>query len=355
MFEFRFDALEITDSFLEDGFLRAKVKITKPGVYPYTLADGTIRKEAKLPNEIYSKEFLKSLDGLIVTDGHPYEFGGIVNSQNYKSLIKGLIFNPRIENDFVVADEIVFDPELISSIKRGERVQVSLGCKAEYLEGGIFEGQQYDRAQTNLIGNHVAHVMHGRIGPEAKILLDGIEYAIQGEIMPDAIPSTETEPSWVKKIMEGFDKLFSLFSAKSETVVDAKVAPPMTDPAAATATSESKQVDELKKIIQAMASTLGMKMDEAMQRDSIIDTVKAVLPEINLKGLSNEEIKKQLIKSQLPELKLDSAESIDICFEASLELARAKAKLSPAKIEVVTDSAEIATLKAKRLNLYKES
>jgi uncharacterized protein len=87
-----------------DGFLRAKVRLNKPGVYPYTLADGTVSNEAKLPEEIFSEEFLKSLNCAIVTDGHPYEFGGWVNSANYKSLMKGVILNTRIEGESQMPD-----------------------------------------------------------------------------------------------------------------------------------------------------------------------------------------------------------------------------------------------------------
>ncbi|MCX7998725.1 MAG: DUF2213 domain-containing protein, partial [Leptospiraceae bacterium] len=70
--------------------------------------DGSISKEAKLPEEVFSKEFLRSLDGLPVTDGHPYEHGGLVNASNYKTLVKGVITNPRVEDGFVVADEDIF-------------------------------------------------------------------------------------------------------------------------------------------------------------------------------------------------------------------------------------------------------
>ena len=53
-------------------------------------------------------------------------------------------------------------------------------------------------------------------------------------------------------------------------------------------------------------------------------------------------------------MKLDSAELIDVYYNASLELAKAKAKLNPGKVEVKQDEADIAALKNKRLNLYQE-
>lgn len=357
MFEYRFDRAQVVDNLLQDGFLRAKVKLTKPGVYPYVLANGEIQMEAKLPEEIYSPEFLKSLDGLIVTDEHPYEFGGLVNSVNYKSLMKGVILNPRIEGEFVVADEILFDPELIEAVKSGEKIEVSLGMKSKTIpESGSLNGKRFDSKQTELVANHVAHVRKGRVGPDARTILDGIQYAIQGDSnMPDVnAPAPADEPGWVKKIMEGFDKLFAMFSTKSEPVTDAKPEP-KTEPAKTQDVSVyQKQIEELKNVINSMSASLGLKMDEATQREGLIDTVKAVLPDVNLKGLSNLEIKKVLIQNQLPNVKLDADDLVDVYYNASLELAKEKAKLNPGKTEIKTDASDIEALKAKRLNLYKE-
>jgi uncharacterized protein len=359
-FEYRFDKADLQSSVFADGFLRSKVRLTKPGVYPYTLADGTVRQEAKPPEEIYSESFLKSLDGLIVTDGHPYEFGGLVNSANYKSLMKGVILNPRIEGEFVVADEVLFDPELIESVKRGEKIEVSLGMKSDpVMESGVLFGERYDSIQTKLIANHVAHVRKGRIGPDARTILDGIQYAIKGESqMPDANATPADEPSWVKKILEGFDKLFTLFSAKAEPVTDAKPEPAKVEPANAEpkedVASLQKQVESLKAVINSMSQNLGMKMDEAVERESLVDAVKAVLTDVDLKGKSNLQIKTELVKSQFPELKLDEKQ-IDVYYNAGLELAKAKAKINPGKTEIKTDSVDIESLKAGRLNLYKEA
>jgi uncharacterized protein len=359
MFEYRFDRSELVTSKDESGFLRAKVKITKPGVFPYLLPDGTIRREAKLPEELYKESFIKSLDGLIVTDGHPYDAGGLVNSENYKSLMKGIILNPRIEDGFVVADEIIFDKNLIHEVTSGEKREVSLGSKVvQRMDQGNFQGQTYDSIQTEMAPNHVAHVLKGRIGPEARILLDGLQYAIQGDNMPTPTdpnqstppnPTDQAEPGWVKKILDGFDKLFSLFSAgeKSQSTSPPENNPPSIDPA--------QKIMELQNALAAMTASLGMKMDESIQRESLVDSVKAVLPDANLRGLSNLQIKKELIKSQFPELKMDSEDLVDVYYNASLAIAKEKSKLSPGNKEIKNDESDINTLRAKRLNLYVEA
>ena len=351
--EYRFDSATLSEVRLSDGFLRAKVRLTKPGVYPYQKPDGTISKEAKLPSDVYSDEFIKSLDGLPVTDGHPYEQGGFVNSENYKSLVKGIIINPRIEDEFVVADEIVFDPELIQDIKANRKVEVSLGVQASYTGSGVFAGNRYDQAQTNLQGNHVAHVVKGRVGPETRILLDGFSYAIQGDAMAETNVTPESEPSWVKKILDGFEKMISLFKPV-EPVQDSKVEPKTEAPKNP---EQEKQISELKTLIKDLSVQLGLRMDEANHREVLLDQVKAVLPNESLKGISNVEIKKKLISKEFPNVKLDSDDLVDVYYNASLELAKEKAKLNPkVNSTMVQDSAiNIEKLKEKRLNLYVEA
>ncbi len=58
--ELRFDQGQI-ELVSEDGFLRAKVFLTKPGVYPYLLSNGTISSEAKLREDLFADVVLKKI------------------------------------------------------------------------------------------------------------------------------------------------------------------------------------------------------------------------------------------------------------------------------------------------------
>ncbi|HRG77155.1 MAG TPA: DUF2213 domain-containing protein [Leptospiraceae bacterium] len=376
-FEYRFDRADVISFTEENGFFKAKVRLTKPGVYPYLLGDGTIRKEAKLPDEIFNPAFLKSLDGIPITDGHPYEHGGLVNSDNYNQLMKGIITNPRIEDGFVVADETLFDPALIASVKAGEKREVSLGLKAkQYAKTGSYSGAVYDSIQTEMRANHVAHVVKGRVD-NARIVLDGIEYGIQqGENSMADIATQEAEPIWLNGFLDKIvSKILSVFEAKkAEPAVVADSSATLTNRIVTdekarslsglevTTTSKKetildaahyeKRIADLEKTISDITKGISVKLDEAVARDGIVDAVKAVLPEADLKGKSNSEIKTVLIQSILPDVKLDSAELIDVYYNASLELAKAKAKLSPGKVEIKQDEADLTALKTKRLNLY---
>ncbi len=365
-FEYRFDRADVVSWTEENGFFKAKVRLTKPGVYNYALGDGTIRKEAKLPDEIFNPAFLKSLDGIPITDGHPYEHGGLVNSDNYNQLMKGIITNPRIEDGFVVADETLFDPALIASVKAGEKREVSLGLKAKQVaQTGKYSGSVYDSIQTEMKANHMAHVVKGRVD-NARIVLDGIEYGIQqGENSMADIATQEAEPIWLNGFLDKIvSKILSVFEAKKTE--PAVVADEATNGAKTIsrvqhvedkkvvldASHYEKRIADLEKTISDITNGISLKLDEAVARDGIVDAVKAVLPEADLKGKSNSEIKTVLIKSVLPDVKLDSAELIDVYYNASLELAKAKAKLNPGQPVIVQDAVDLAALKNKRLNLY---
>ena len=185
----------------------------------------------------------------------------------------------------------------------------------------------------------------------------------------------ETEPGWVKGFLDKIVSIFDSADSKKVVVADSadkgtfdtlanrsKLLSDRTQSAIATyqpavvldAASYEKRIAELEKTIQDITNGISLKLDEAVARDGIVDAVKAVLPEADLKGKSNTEIKTLLVKSVLPDVKLDSAELIDVYYNASLELAKAKAKLNPGKVEVKQDEADIAALKNKRLNLYQE-
>lgn len=374
-FEYRFDRADVVSYVEENGFLKAKVRLTKPGVYPYLLGDGTIRKEAKLPDEIFNPAFLKSLDGIPITDGHPYEHGGLVNSDNYNQLMKGIITNPRIEDGFVVADETLFDPALIASVKAGEKREVSLGLKAKQVaQTGKYSGSVYDSIQTEMKANHMAHVVRGRVD-NARIVLDGIEYGIQqqGENSMADIATQEAEPIWLNGFLDKIvSKILSVFEAKKaepavvadeaaskggtfDTIAKKQSLSDRTLPNKETVLDAShyeKRIADLEKTISDITKGISVKLDEAVARDGIVDAVRAVLPDVDLKGKTNSEIKTVLIKSVLPDVKLDSVELIDVYYNASLELAKAKAKLNPGKVEIKQDEADLTALKNKRLNLY---
>lgn len=179
------------------------------------------------------------------------------------------------------------------------------------------------------------------------------------------IATQEAEPIWLNGFLDKIvSKILSVFEAKkAEPAVVAdeaangakafsRVQHPEDKNVVLDASHYEKRIADLEKTISDITKGISVKLDEAVARDGIVDAVKAVLPEADLKGKSNSEIKTVLIKSVLPDVKLDSAEMIDVYYNASLEFAKAKAKLNPGKTEIKQDEADLTALKTKRLNLY---
>ena len=147
----RFDNSEIKSYYTEDGFLKVKVILARAGVFPYHEKDGSISREAKLPEDILSNTTIESAKGIPVTDEHPKEF---VNTSNYSKLVKGNVSEIKTEDNYLMGLATIYDQSLIEAIKNGKK-EVSIGFRADVVdENGVFENQNYDKIQRNIVINH---------------------------------------------------------------------------------------------------------------------------------------------------------------------------------------------------------
>ena len=115
-------------------------------------------------DEVFSADTIASFVGKPFTDDHPVED---VTTGNFKEHIVGTILNARRgEGDranCMVGDIIVYDPDVIRSIKDGKR-EVSCGYNADYERVAPGRGRQ-----VNIRGNHISLVQEGRCGPTCAI------------------------------------------------------------------------------------------------------------------------------------------------------------------------------------------
>lgn len=123
-----------------------------------------VLKVLRSEKEVFSPATIASFEGKIVTDDHP-PVG--VDNCNFAAYMKGVSQNVRRGtadfSDYLIADLLIYDSNLISEIESGKR-EVSCGydCKYELGKDGVYQ-------QTNIIGNHVAVVKNGRAGHLAAI------------------------------------------------------------------------------------------------------------------------------------------------------------------------------------------
>lgn len=155
---------------LPNGFLRAEGYLTRTGIFDYRRADGSVKRELRLPEEILSHETLDSLAMVPITNEHPPE---LLTADNSKKYAVGTVGESvRADDGFVRSSLILTDAQAIAEVEAGKR-ELSCGYTLDLDETpGEWNGQRYDAIQRNVRGNHVAIVANGRAGEACAIRMD---------------------------------------------------------------------------------------------------------------------------------------------------------------------------------------
>lgn len=160
-------------SLTPEGFLICKnVAISRIGDQTYyegevpITADGNgaiiITRDAE---EVFNAEAIASFEGKPITMHHPED---AVTPDNWAELSKGHAQNVRrgsgLESDSLYADLLIMEKQTIDDVMTGKIKEISCGYDADYTETGAGKGKQ-----TNIRGNHIALVDHGRCGMSCMI------------------------------------------------------------------------------------------------------------------------------------------------------------------------------------------
>src|SRR6185312_8000031 len=179
---------------LPNGFLKADAVLTRVGVFTYRLADGTTRRELRLPEEVFKADSMASFEMLPVTDDHPPV---MVTADNATLYQRGNVGNDiRRDGDLLCGSVMVTDKALVKQITSGKKDQLSNGydCDLEMTPGTHADYGAYDAIQRNIVGNHVAVVKDARAGPVARVRMDG-DAVLVADAAPDpAKPMVQPNP-----------------------------------------------------------------------------------------------------------------------------------------------------------------
>lgn len=165
----RLDNMPLTAAyFTPEGYLRDKPIVTTCGIFEYQNDDGSIRRELRLPADVFDPESLKSYKGKPIIFTHD---AGEIDAGNVSQEITGTILSNGIKDGANVrADIIIHDAAVL---KRGLR-ELSLGYDCDLEETpGVWQGKPYDAIQHNIRINHLALVEQARAGHKARLNLDG--------------------------------------------------------------------------------------------------------------------------------------------------------------------------------------
>ena len=169
--EQRFDSIPLGETyFTPEGYLIDNPILTRVGIFEYHNPDGTIRRELRLPEEVFAAESLASYKGKPVILTHE---AGLVDVDNVQQEHIGTILSEGVQDgDNVRAQIVIHDAE---SLDYGLR-ELSLGYTQTPDETpGVWNGQPYDAIQRNIQINHLALVEKARAGEQARLNIDGEE------------------------------------------------------------------------------------------------------------------------------------------------------------------------------------
>ena len=364
------------------GFLRCLVSATRTGVFPYIDNNGKVRRELRLPEEVFKKESMATLANIPFTDNHPSE---AVTSENAIKYTRGLTGSQVWRNNDLLETELLaYDSNTINKIANG-KIEVSLGYSAdkEFIPGN-YNGQPYDCIQRNIKYNHLALVPKGRANQgdhlrRVRLNLDSdndisIEIEENENQISNNDSQTTTEGKFSMKLnLDGFEVEFAdantALAVKNKMNLDAakieeekkintdlkKQLDQITaikDSLAVNLDSITNELDQLKKapkldekVIQSLANEL-LEVREFVSKSS---------PKLNLDGLSCDEIKKSFLLEKFGKDSLNekSNDYISAAFDTFKKINHISNADSDGKTVAKAKNSDGASLSARETYMHK--
>lgn len=346
-----------------EGFLKGRAIVTSIGVFTYKRKDGTIQRELRLPEEVFSPTTLNSMTLKPVTLNHPSELVTVDNAD--KLQVGSLGDNPTRTTQWhnnpyneitdginCAIDMVITKKDAVDAVLNGKNA-LSMGytCDLDMAEpGSTWCGVEYDFIQRNIRYNHCAIVDSARAGDNAKIELrvdsedavledmviktdnggtnmlkkinlDGIEYEAEESVIKalkaekeradkaenDACESKKSLDKKVadfeKKVTE-FEKRISELEAERDTAKDK-------------ADGLEKENEELKK-----NSFDSAKLDEAVKsKMELLHNAEKAGVEVK-EDMSDMDIKKAVIMKSFPTANFDGKDEVYIQarYDATVEM-----------------------------------
>ena len=166
----RLDSLPLGQTyFTPEGYLKDRPILTRVGIFEYENADGSVRRELRLPEDVFDPESLASYRGKPIIITHD---AGLIDKSNVHEESIGTILSEGYRSeDCVRAEIIIHDTE---AMKESKLKELSLGYSLDLEETpGEWNGQHYDAIQRNIRINHLALVGEARAGDKARLNIDG--------------------------------------------------------------------------------------------------------------------------------------------------------------------------------------
>jgi len=308
-----------------EGYLRGEAVVTRTGVFDYVNADGSIRKELRHPDDVFSTASLATLSMIPVTVDHPSQ---LLTLETATELSVGQTGeNSRIDGKLVLTPFTITNKRGIDAVKSGKQ-ELSLGYSCDLVEeSGEYNGEAYTHRQTNIAYNHLSIVDRARAGAVARINLDGA--AVQSTTANEV--HTMSEKTMAAVNLDGITYDAAPEVANALTKTQAELESVRSD-AAKTKADMQKEYDELKAKADALKEAMDKMKEE--KSDSVIaakvqerltlERAAAKLDaEAKFDGMSDQEVMLAAIKAVRPTFDAEgkSADYVKAAFDMAIESA----------------------------------
>lgn len=168
------------------GGIKAPARITRTGILEYRFPDGSVRRELRLPEEVFNADSLKSLSGATVCD-LAHHLRGLIDTHRWKDATLGHVESVRQDGNYVAAVLNINDARAVVDAENKRLHDISCGytCKLDF-SPGEYQGQPYDAIQRGIRYNHVAVLPKGkgRAGTDVALRLDAKDAVCVEAIQP---------------------------------------------------------------------------------------------------------------------------------------------------------------------------
>lgn len=315
----RYDYSELQTKIDEDGFLHDSPVVGRVGVQEYRNADGSVRRELRLPEDVFHADSLASMRGKPITVDHP-KSKKVTAKDATRVSVGSILSEGRADGDAVRTDLVIHAPQSM-----GDRRQLSLGysCKCDETPGVHPEYGAYDAIQREIRINHLSVVRSARAGAIARLNIDGDE----------DLPTTQEQQTMTVKVnLDGLE-----YDAAPEV---SRELDKLRADAAASATKLNAVADEKTKLqarvdaLQAEVDGAQTKLDAAKEEGRQVALARLKLEEV-AKGFkvdctdrTDRQVKEAVIKAVRADA--DLADKSDVYVDAAFDMA---VEVSPARAD----------------------
>lgn len=165
----RLDSIPLDQTYYtEEGYLVDHPIVTACGIFEYQNADGSTRRELRLPEEVFDKKSLQSYKGkpiIITHEAREVDKGNVRREQIGTIMSEGYQDGEHVRCEIIIHDT--------NALKQCGLKELSLGYSLDTEESpGVWKGEKYDCIQRNIEINHLAVVGTARAGGTARLNID---------------------------------------------------------------------------------------------------------------------------------------------------------------------------------------